>query len=130
MHILDYIEELPNNPQSELMKYLHHFLSSYSELNVKVIFTTPFYTRNKWVIYLSKQKDGSIEVCFVQAIQFKKHQELLDFKKRKQVGGITYWKPKDINEETLDILISEALATDDRLKSPSKKPKKKPTSLK
>lgn len=130
MHILDYIEELPDTPQSELMKYLHHFLSSYQELNVKVMFTTPFYTRNKWMIYLSKQKDGSIEVCFVQAIQFKKYQELLDFKKRKQVGGITYSSIQDISEDVLDLLISEALVTDERIKSPVRKSGKKATARK
>lgn len=125
MHILDYIENLPNDPQSELMKYLHHFLSSYPELNVKVMFSTPFYTRNKWMIYLNKLKDGKLEVCFVQAVQFKNHLELLDFKKRKQVGGITYSRVEDIDEEVLDLLVSEAISTDERIKSPLKKTKKK-----
>jgi hypothetical protein len=130
VHILDYIEDLPNDPQSELMKYLHHFLSSYPELNVKVMFSTPFYTRNKWMIYLNKLKDRSIEVCFVQAIRFKEHRELLDFKKRKQVGGIAYFTVEDINEEVLDLLIAEAINTDDRLRSPAKKNNNKPVSRK
>lgn len=126
MHILDYIEGLPDNPQGALMKYLHHFLSSYPELNTKVMFSTPFYTRNRWMIYLNKLKDGSLEVCFVQANQFSKHKELLDFKKRKQVAGITYCNKEEVNADVLNQLIMEAFDTDDRLKRTSKRYIKRP----
>ena len=94
------------------------------------MFSTPFYTRNKWLIYLSKQKNGSIEICFVHAILFENHRELLDFKKRKQVGGITYTTIQEMNEDVLDLLVQEALKTDDRFKSPSKKKTHKPASRK
>jgi hypothetical protein len=121
MHILDYLKKLPETPQSELMKYLHGFISSYPNIQSKVMFTTPFYTRHRWMIYLSKQKDRSIEVCFVNARWFAKHLEWLDFKKRKQVAGITYHQVGDVDEEILDMLIQEALSTDDRHKPKSKK---------
>lgn len=121
MHILDYLEKLPDTPQAGLMKYLHHFIASYPDVKSKVMFSTPFYTRHRWMIYSSKQKDGSIELCFVNAISFQHHLELLDFKKRKQVAGINYRTVSDVDEEVLDLLIQEALATDDRLKPKSKK---------
>lgn len=80
------------------------------------MFNTPFYTRRKWLIYLSRMKKGGYEVCFVHANRFTKHIELLDFKKRKQVAGITYQNVSDINEEVLDMLISEAVGVDNTFK--------------
>jgi hypothetical protein len=121
MHILDYLEALPNSPQAELMKYLHHFISSYPNIQSKVMFSTPFYTRHRWMIYSSKQKNGSIELCFVNARWFSQHLELLDFKKRKQVAGIAYSTVEEVDEQVLDLLIQEAIATDDRLRPKSKR---------
>jgi alkyl hydroperoxide reductase subunit AhpC len=76
------------------------------------MFSTPFYTGNKWMIYLSKQKNEGLELCFVQAKHFVQHKEWLDFKKRKQVAGITFHYIGDINEEVVDLLITEALRVD------------------
>jgi hypothetical protein len=112
MHILDYLDELPITPQAEMLRYLHHFISSYPGIQSKVMFSTPFYTGNKWMIYLSKQKNEGLELCFVQAKHFVQHKEWLDFKKRKQVAGITFHYIGDINEEVVDLLITEALRVD------------------
>jgi len=121
MHILDYIENLPNNSQSDTIKYLHQFIASYPDIKSKIMFTTPFYTRNKWLMYSNKLKNGTVELCFVNAKLFTNHLEYLDFKKRKQVAGITYKQVTDIDENVVDLLINEAIRVDNLFKSTFKK---------
>ena len=120
MHVLDYLEKLPETEEGKIFHYLHNLISTYPGMKSKVMFNTPFYTRNRWLCYLSSQKKGGIELCFVYANRFQQHFELLDFKKRKQVAGITYHNLKDIKEKVLDMLMKEALEVDERIK-----PKKK-----
>ena len=120
MHVLDYLEKLPETEEGKIFHYLHNLISTYPGMKSKVMFNTPFYTRNRWLCYLSAEKKGGVELGFVYANQFKKHIELLDFKKRKQVASITYYYVKDINAELLDLLMNEALEVDERIK-----PKKK-----
>ncbi len=121
MHILDYLERIPETEEGKIFHYLHNILSTYPNIVPKVHFNTPFYTRHRWLAYLSTQKSGGVELCFVHAHLFSNHLEWLDFKKRKQVAGITYLKVEDINEEIVDQLMQEALMVDDRIKPKSKK---------
>lgn len=107
---------MPESEESELIWYLHNFISTYPNIKPVIHFNTPFYTSNRWLIYLSLQKKGGIEVCFVQARYFSNHLELLDFKKRKQVAGITFKSITEINLMVLDDLISEALRVDNGFK--------------
>lgn len=121
MHILDYLEKLPNTGDGKIFHRLHSLLSTYPGIVSKIHFNTPFYTKYRWLAYVSSQKGGGVELCFVQANQFQHHVELLDFKKRKQVAGILYWNVDDIDAEIIDLLMQEALMVDERIKSRSKK---------
>lgn len=112
MHILDYLETRPDSDETALMWYFHNLLTTYPELTPVIHFNTPFYTANRWLCYVSLQKKGGIELCFVHANKFENHLEYLDFKKRKQVAGITYKNTGEINEEIIDILMQEALTVD------------------
>jgi uncharacterized protein YdhG (YjbR/CyaY superfamily) len=115
MHILDYLEKIPATEEGKIFHYLHNILSTYPDIVPKVHFNTPFYTRNRWLAYLSTQKKGGVELCFVHANQFSKHLKKLDFKKRKQVGGITYLKVEEINVDMVDKLMQEALKVDEKI---------------
>jgi hypothetical protein len=121
MHALDYLDQLPNSPEGKIFRFLHHLLSTYPEINTRIHFNTPFYTRHRWMVYVSGLKKGGVEICFVQASLYSKHQELLDFKKRKQVGGITYFKVEEIDVKVIDLLMTEAIETDEKTKPKSKK---------
>lgn len=123
MHILDYLEQRPESPETELMWYLHNFFTTYPGIQATIHFNTPFYTANRWLIYNSLQKKGGIEVCFVMANRFENALELLDFKKRKQVAGIYYQTVADIDELQLDRLVQEALRVDGLLIPAAKKRK-------
>lgn len=123
MNIIDFFEEQPENKQTELLFALHQFISTYPGVNAVIHFTTPFYTRKRWMIYLSKRKDGSVEVCFVQARWFIHQKEALDFKKRKQVAGITFHFADQINYNLLHELITEALRVDETYTNTSRQTK-------
>lgn len=129
MHILDYLEKIPETEEGKIVHYLHNLISSYPGIITKVHFNSPFYTKNRWVCYLGIKKTGGVELGFVMANQFSKHLVppwmTLDFKKRKQVAGITYYKVEDIDVEIIDLLMQEALLVDDRMK-----PKKRDSKLK
>lgn len=85
------------------------------------MFNTPFYTANKWMCYLSIQKKGGVELCFVHAKWFNAYLELLDFKKRKQVAGIFYSRVEDIDEVIIDQMVVEAIRVDNELSLNRKK---------
>lgn len=112
MHILDYLEQMPDTNEARLFHYLHNLISTYPGISSKVMFNTPFYTANKWMCYLSLQKKGGVELCFVHAKWFNNHLEHLDFKKRKQVAGIFYKTVDEIDADVLDKLMVEALRVD------------------
>lgn len=115
MHLLDYLEKMPDTNEARLFHYLHNLISTYPGITGKVMFNTPFYTAKKWMCYLSLQKKGGVEVCFVHAKWFNAHLEHLDFKKRKQVAGIFYQTVEDIDEVVLDKLLVEALSVDEKM---------------
>ncbi len=121
MHILEYLEKIPETEEGKIFQYLHNILSTYPDIVPKVHFNTPFYTRNRWMAYLSTQKNGGVELCFVHANRFTQHLEHLDFKKRKQVAGIYYQTEKDIEIDVVDKLMQEALKVDDSIKPKGKK---------
>ena len=121
MHILDYFESIPDTEEGKIMEFLHQIISTYPGIAPKVHFNTPFYTRNKWMVYVSRQKKGGVEICFVYANLFEQHRELLDFKKRKQVGGIMYNRVEEIDVEQIDLLMQQALRVDEVLISKRKR---------
>lgn len=124
MHILDYLEKLPDTEDGKIFSQLHSLLSTYPGVVSKIHFNTPFYTRFRWMVYVSSQIKGGVELCFVHASKFENHKESLDFKKRKQVGGIFYATADDIDAELIDLLMQEALRVDEKIKPKKVKNKK------
>lgn len=103
-------------PLQELMGYLHLLLLSYPDMTAKISYKIPFYCRKSWVCYLNPLKGGkAVELAFTRANELSNEQGLLNFKGRKQVGGITLESIKDIPEEALHELIQEALLLDEQL---------------
>ena len=80
----------------------------------KLRYGIPFYNVKKWLCYISPQKKGGIELCFLHGRWMTDTQGSLDAKDRTQIYGITYHKLEEINEELLKILLKEAIEIDEK----------------
>lgn len=120
--IEEYIAELEGN-QKFLFEYLHSRLTML-DLDEKIRFKIPFYYKNSWIMYLNPIKNDGLELCFVRANELSNIHDILDFKNRKQVGGIEIYDVKDIQEEALMETVQEAILLDETVKYASKRSKK------
>lgn len=109
--------------EREIASYLHDLFTQRYDMTYKLRYRIPFYDINKWLCYLSPQKKGGLELCFLHGRWMKDPQGALDAKDRTQVFGITYQKLEDINERVLEILIEEAIELDTKFKSLKKLPR-------
>jgi len=112
------------NEQRSIMLYLHNLFTDELGLFEKMRFKIPFYFQKSWICYLNPLKNEGIECCFLRANELAKN-DLLDFKERKQVAGITIYKVKEIPETELKIILQEAILLDEQVPYQSKRTAKK-----
>ena len=98
--------------EREILSYLHDLFTQRYGMTYKLRFKVPFYDITKWLCYLSPQKKGGIELCFLHGRWMNDVGGALDAKKRVQVYGITYHRLEDIDEDVLSNLIEEAIRVD------------------
>ena len=111
--------------QQAILEYLHELISSLPEVTSKIRYKIPFYYRKSWFCYLNPTKDGGIELAFTRGNELSNEQGLLASRGRKQVYGVIYNRLKDIDEEVLLEVLTEALVLDEEVKYASKRNKKK-----
>jgi hypothetical protein len=114
---------LANQSETQLtiLEYLNDFLLTYPEVERKMRFKVPFYFRKSWITYVNPIKPEGIELAFLRANEIPEIQPYLDFKKRKQVAGLTLTSINDIDEELLHLLFSSAYSLDDEVPYASKR---------
>lgn len=120
--ILDYISGL-ESPQKEIMTILDQMFHANDRMSSKIRFKVPFYYQKSWVCYLNPIKKGGVELCFIRANEMSNENQLLDFKDRKQVAGISYFSTEEIDQRALNQVIQEALILDETVKYSSKRKK-------
>lgn len=98
--------------EREIASYLHDLFTERYGMTYKLRYRIPFYDIKKWLCYISPQKKGGIELCFLHGRWMQDPQGALDAKDRTQVYGITYHNLEDIDEDVLDVLITEAIELD------------------
>jgi len=106
-----YILDL-EQPQRNIMEYLHQLLMANPEVTCNIRYKIPFYSRNSWVCY-TNPRDGGIELAFVQGAELSNEQGLLQARGRKMVTGVVFQSVDDIPEEALLEVIQEALLLDE-----------------
>jgi hypothetical protein len=103
-------------PLQELLDYLHSWLASHPEVRAKISYNIPFYYRKSWLCYLNPLRGSkAVELAFTRANELSNEQGLLDFRGRKQVGGIVLASLRDIPEAALQELFQEALLLDEQV---------------
>ncbi len=116
----DFFFDLEEN-QKEIGLILHHLLESTPGISTKIRYRIPFYYRKSWICYLNPIKKGGIELAFTRANELSNYSGLLDFKNRKQVGGITITDPRDIPMDAIEEVLREAMLLDEHIKYASKR---------
>lgn len=121
--IEDFILDHPNSQQQTLLQVLHDLLLSYPEVTGKIRYKIPFYYRKSWICYLNPVKNDGVELAFTRGNELSNEQGLLDSKGRKQVYGVTFYKPEDIPLKVLQEVIGEAFLLDEEVPYASKRQK-------
>ena len=102
--------------QKAIVSYLHNLLINEHDLNGKISYNVPFYYRKSWICYLNSLKDGGVELAFTRANELSNDQGILNFKGRKQVAGIDFYKVSDIPERLINEILNESIILDDTVK--------------
>ena len=120
--IEDYIYSQSENQQLILLK-LNDFLIDFPEITPKVRYKIPFYYRKSWICYLNSIKNDGIELAFLRGNELSNLGGALRYYGRKQVMGIRYFYPEDINFDLIQDVLIEALELDERVPYTVKKNK-------
>ena len=124
MNIVDYILDQPE-PAASIIGYFHDFFkSTYPQIELTMKYEIPFFVGNHWICYLNPIKKGGVELCFTRGNELSNEQGLLSSRGRKQVFGVVYHQLRDIDEEVLLEVLTEALVLDEEVKYASKRKKK------
>lgn len=120
---MDEVEEFISGYEGdtlEVMKYLHDLMMDQPGIYCKLSFKIPFYYRNSWICYIYPQKKGGIEFVFTRGDELSNEQGILDARGRKQVAGLMLKTLDDIPQESLFVVIQEAILLDESVsyKSP------------
>jgi hypothetical protein len=101
--------------QRVLLQYFHRLLLEQPGVTAKIRYKIPFYYRKSWVCYLNPVKNNGIELAFLRGNELSNEQQLLDFRGRKQVSGIIFYKLSEVPEEAVMEIIQEALLLDEEV---------------
>jgi len=108
--------------QRAILFHFHNILTKELNLFDKIRFKIPFYFQKSWICYLNPVKNEGVELCFLRGNELAKN-DLLDFKDRKQVCGITFYQLTDIPTEELNVIFQEAILLDEKVPYQSKRKK-------
>lgn len=122
-HAEDFIYQL-EDPQKEIMLYLHELLSNEFDLQDKIRYKIPFYFGRSWICYLNPIKNNAVELAFVRGNELSNMQGLLSDKGRKQVYGVEFESLDDIPLDILHDVLQEAILLDETTPYESKNKKR------
>ncbi len=107
-----FINQLPNQNLAEVCHTLRNEIGTYPTTKILKKFNLPFFYGNTWICYLNFiKKSEEIELCFVRAKELPS-KELLNFKERTMVAGLSYQTVAEIDMGILKLLLQEAIALD------------------
>jgi len=111
--------------QKALLDYFHQMLLGQPGVVSKIRYKIPFYYRKSWICYLNPVKGEGIELAFLRGNELSNAQGLLDFRGRKQVGGIIFYQLADVPEDAVMEIVQEALLLDEEVAYASKRKSRK-----
>jgi hypothetical protein len=127
IHLMALVEDFiaaQDDPQRELMEFLHRLLCIELGLQDKMRYQLPFYYCRSWVCYMNPTRGGGVEFAFLRGNELSNSQGLLESKGRKQVMSVEWNSIADIPLRSLHELMQEALLLDETQPYASKRTKK------
>ncbi|MEO0472572.1 MAG: DUF1801 domain-containing protein [Bacteroidota bacterium] len=121
--VLDFIYSL-EEPQQGTMLRMHELLTAFPNITCKIRYRVPFYYQKSWLCYLNPVKNEQIEWVLLRGNELSNVQGALETRGRKQVAGILFGSPADINPRLIEEIFSEALLLDENIPYASKRKKK------
>ncbi len=116
MTIQDYIFSLENPQQAELMDGAHNLIESLvPQIKASIKWKVPYYEYVKHMCYLTPQKNGGIELCFVHGKLFSNEHGLLQAKDRKYVRGLQINSLEELYQDVVAETIVEAVTINEEL---------------
>ncbi len=119
-----FLNKLPNPDLLKVCNTLYEELMVFPQLKMLRKFNLPFFYGKTWICYFNLVKKNQIELCFVRARELPS-KELLDFKGRSMVAGLSYKVVDDIDLGIVKLLLEEAITLDNQLPFSSVKRKDK-----
>ncbi len=120
--VLNFILEKEGN-QQKILERLHDLICSFPEITTKIRYRVPFYYHKSWICYLNPIKNDGVELAFIRGNELSNEQGLLQHEGRKQVAGIKFYDPKEVNNELIMEIFQEALILDEEVPYASKRKK-------
>ncbi len=108
---------------ADILDKLHHWIISFPGLEPKIRYKVPFYYKHSWICYMNPLKPEGVELVFLRGIELVDDLNLLDAKDRKQVKGISFFSPEEIDFELLRVIMLEAIILDETVPYRSKRKK-------
>ncbi|MCI5056828.1 MAG: DUF1801 domain-containing protein [Flavobacteriales bacterium] len=103
------------NPQKEIMLFLHDYFLSKEGVTTRISYKIPFYYGNKWLCYLNPLKNGSVDLCFCRGYKLSNKEELLNMKGRKYISSLNLTDFESIPFEGIASIFEEAMMLDQNL---------------
>lgn len=120
----EFLSKLDNENLIEVCNTLHNEIMQYPHIEIKKKFNLPFFYGKTWICYMNLIKKKEIEFLFVRARELPS-KELLNFKDRVMIGGLTFKTVDDIDIGVLRLLLEEAIHLDNNKPYTFVKKKKK-----
>jgi hypothetical protein len=89
----EFFERIKSEEQKELIYVLHDFFKAIPNVTCKLRYSTLFYDQEKWKVYLLANKDGSVDVSFLNAQDL--NHPLLEDRGRKMVKSLNLQSLED-----------------------------------
>ena len=113
-----------NGVQRQILIQLRELIMSLPEMKASIKYKIPFFSRKSWICYLNPIGESGVELAFTRANELSNEQGALHFKDRKQVAGIEFHHPSEINADLIVEILQEAILLDETIPYASKRAKK------
>ena len=107
----EFIGKLSNDKLVDVCNQLREEILHYPNIEITKKFNLPFFYGKTWVCYLNLVKKREIELAFVRGRELPS-KELLNFKERVMIGGLTYKSVTNLDLGILRLLLEEAITLD------------------